>query len=112
MKNSVKWLLELLKQPVKFLDSSVPSTLSSNQVKPGTTPTEIQLHDDTKAVIVVAYLNGFSTKSNLAREQATHVACAASLGLITTALPDGKFGNIWRVTPKGISMFFNEGEFS
>lgn len=85
---------------------------NSNQAPHGTTPTKnaVQLHDDTKAVLVVAYLNGFSTKSNLAREQATHVACAASLGLITTALPDGKFGNIWRVTPKGISMFFHEGE--
>lgn len=70
-----------------------------------------KLHDDTKTVLIAAYLNGFSTKSNMARKQATHVACAASLGLITTALPDGTFGNIWRVTPRGIEVFFvNEGE--
>lgn len=72
--------------------------------------THIDLHDDTKSVLLTAYLSGFSTKSNLAREQATHVACAASLGLITTAMPDGRFGNIWRITPKGIQMFFEEGE--
>ena len=82
---------------------------SSNQDKHGTTLTKEQLHEDTKAVILAAYLDGFSTKSNLAREQATHVACAASLGLITTALPDGTFGNVWRITPKGISVFY-EGE--
>lgn len=39
---------------------------------------------------------------------ATHVACAASLGLIATAMPDGSFSNIWRTTKLGVEVLFEQ----
>jgi hypothetical protein len=54
-----------------------------------------------------AFNQGFSTKSDFARAHANHVACAASLGLISTALPDGNFGNRWRTTETGLKVLFD-----
>ena len=54
-----------------------------------------------REVVSQAYLEGIAVQSNTARSCAAEVACAASLGFITTKLPDG-FGRRWRVTPKGL----------
>lgn len=55
------------------------------------------------AVVLMAYLAPFRTKSDFAREQANHVAIAASLGLITVAQGVFTFTRDWRVTSKGIN---------
>jgi hypothetical protein len=66
------------------------------------------LHEDTLRVLYRAFDGGFSTKSDFARAKANHVACAASLGLITTALPDQSFSNQWRTTEAGIKVLFEQ----
>lgn len=54
---------------------------------------------------------GTTTKSDFAREYATRIAEAASVGLITTETPMDGFGNVWRVSPEGLlSLFSGMGE--
>lgn len=53
-------------------------------------------------VVNKAYLEGFTTSSNFARENAVFVAQAASLYYITTRRPDDFFDNTWRVTSLGL----------
>lgn len=47
---------------------------------------------------------GFTTRSDYARTSAESIAKAAVLGLITTQLPDGSFGNVWRLTVAGLEV--------
>lgn len=65
----------------------------------------MRLTDDLRATVVevvtLAYMEGVAVQSNVARSYASEVACAASLGYITTKVPDG-FGRRWRVTRKGL----------
>ena len=49
-----------------------------------------------------AWLEGFRTKSNFAREFADEVAIAASLGLITTKIGKDSFDKTWHITRKGL----------
>lgn len=49
---------------------------------------------------------GTTTKSDFAREYATTLGEAASIGLITTETPLDGFGNVWRVTPFGLQGLF------
>jgi hypothetical protein len=51
---------------------------------------------------------GFTARSDYARENAELVAQAACLGLLSTKLPDGSFGNIWRLTRKGYDTLFKD----
>lgn len=61
-------------------------------------------------LVGVAYLRPFLTKSDCARENATLVALAASLGLITSLYPGAAaYGNTWRVTPKGLRLLHKHG---
>lgn len=69
-----------------------------------TIPPEVQ------EVVGVAYLGPFRTKSDYAREKATMVALASSLGLITSVYPGGAaYGNTWRVTPRGLRLLHKHG---
>lgn len=54
------------------------------------------------AVLKRAWLIGFRTKSNFAREFADEVAIAASLGLISTKIGKEKFDKTWHITRKGL----------
>lgn len=54
------------------------------------------------AVLKKAWLEGFRTKSNFAREFADEVAIAASLGLITTKIGKDHFDKTWHITRKGL----------
>jgi hypothetical protein len=54
------------------------------------------------AVLKRAWLVGFRTKSNFAREFADEVAIAASLGLISTKIGKDKFDRAWHITRKGL----------
>lgn len=49
-----------------------------------------------------AWLEGFRTKSNFAREYADEVAIAASLSLISTKIGKDKFDRTWHITRKGL----------
>lgn len=49
-----------------------------------------------------AWLQGFRTKSNFAREYADEVAIAASLSLISTKIGKDKFDKTWHITRKGL----------
>lgn len=53
-------------------------------------------------VLKRAWLVGFRTKSNFAREFADEVAIAASLGLISTKIGKDKFDRTWHITRKGL----------
>jgi hypothetical protein len=56
-----------------------------------------------------AYLGGFSTRSDYARNNAEIVAQAACEGLITTKnVLTGLHGRHWLVTPKGLLKLFSE----
>lgn len=58
--------------------------------------------DRVNVVLRKAWLGGFMTKSNFAREFANEVAIAASLGLITTKIGRESFDRTWRITRKGL----------
>lgn len=47
-------------------------------------------------------MNGFTCKSDFAREYAQFVAMAASSGFITTRLMEQVYGNVWQITSKGL----------
>lgn len=57
-----------------------------------------------KVIVVLkkAWLVGFRTKSNFAREFADEVAIAASLGLISTKIGKDQFDKTWHITRKGM----------
>lgn len=61
------------------------------------------------AVVLMAHVAPFRTKSDFAREQADHVAIAASIGLITVSQGVFTFTRDWRVTAKGINYLKNRG---
>lgn len=61
-------------------------------------------HEGALVATQEAYLSPYTTKSDYARGHANSVALAASLGWITTVLPDSlAYTNTWRVTPKGLA---------
>lgn len=62
------------------------------------------IHTDLRPILERAWLGGFSTKSDFAREKANGVAIAASLGLITTEIKPYKFGTKWVVTKQGLEV--------
>lgn len=49
---------------------------------------------------------GFTTRSDAARDNAEMIAEAAIKGYLTTATPRDGFGNVWRLTPFGLTMVF------
>lgn len=50
-----------------------------------------------------AWKQGFTTKSDFAREMADHVAIAACMGWITTRIfPPDVWGSQWNITSKGL----------
>lgn len=57
-----------------------------------------------KVIVVLkrAWLVGFRTKSNFAREFADEIAIAASLGLISTKIGKDQFDKTWHITRKGM----------
>lgn len=55
-----------------------------------------------QTVLKKAWLEGFRTKSNFAREYADEVAIAASLSLISTKIGKERFDRTWHITRKGL----------
>lgn len=53
-----------------------------------------------------AYVDPFTTKSDFARANASHVAAAACDGLISTKITANAYGHKWQITPLGLSYFW------
>jgi hypothetical protein len=54
-------------------------------------------------IVKLAYSGGIAVSSNFAREQATELALAASLGWVSTISPDGlSYGRRWFATIEGL----------
>ena len=65
--------------------------------------------DPVLSVIAQAWSEGFTTRSDFARQHAEQVAVAACRGLITTKDPvSGDWQRKWRVTPKGAEYLFHD----
>lgn len=60
------------------------------------------MYNQVAIVLRQAWLHGFRTKSNFARDHADEVAIAASLGLISTTIGKNLFDRTWRITRKGM----------
>lgn len=60
-------------------------------------------------IIQIAYLRGFTTKSNFARRYVNEIAMAACEGLLTTRVSPGVYSSEWRPTIKGLALL-NEWE--
>ena len=60
------------------------------------------MYNNITVVLKRAWLIGFRTKSNFAREFADEVAIAASLGLISTKIGKDHFDKTWHITRKGM----------
>lgn len=75
----------------------------------GGTPAVRIKSDTTEArlvgVTLRAYLHGIAVQSDYFRKHAAYVACAASLGYITTRLSprSSRCGHHWRITKAGFS---------
>jgi hypothetical protein len=54
-------------------------------------------------VVHEAWITGFTTKSDFAREFADFVAMAASMGFITTRINSQVYGKQWQVTSRGLA---------
>ena len=61
-------------------------------------------------IIQVSYMGGIAIQSDYARQKASAVAAAASLGLITTEESDGTYGRVWRPTHCGF-LWLKSGQF-
>lgn len=70
-------------------------------------PTHIDMRIDD--VLRKAWLQGFRTKSDFARNYANEVAVAASLGLISTKIGAERFDKSWHITRKGLG-YLQESE--
>jgi hypothetical protein len=87
-------------------DLECPSTLNVTKGKIGLK----HIEGDLAPILFKAWQTGFAVQSNFARENAGHVAMAASMQLITTRVTEGVYSSIWQITAKGIRLL-NELEW-
>ena len=78
--------------------SNAPSQPNTRSVATG--PKRID--ENLKTVLIEAWRNSFTTKSDFSRDFADFVAMAASQGLITTKIGGQLYGREWNITPKGL----------
>lgn len=60
-------------------------------------------------VVLEAFTRSFSVQSDFARANASYVAMAASLGLISTKVHNNIFSSEWRPTVKGLTWLDKQG---
>ena len=101
---SVISLDEWRKKLADISTSQSQSTQNTAWEQPGQTPTDEEMQGLMAicAVVTMARVKPFTTKSDFARSYATEVAMAAVEGLITTKINETTFGNIWMVTQDGL----------
>jgi len=68
------------------------------------------LNPDLHTVLRKAWDEGFTTRSDFARNHADHIAIASFLGLISTLCPGGTWGRKWRLTATGYKVLFSESD--
>ena len=102
-----QWLRTLLVLPEPIMDFDAHLRATGSAGITGTRPIEVEFpvdpdtHDQINRVIQAAYMDGIYLQSNFARTNAHVVACAASMGLITTQTSLGQYSNRWRPTHEG-----------
>jgi hypothetical protein len=65
------------------------------------------MSQDAWDVVLHAYeMGGFTTRSDYARANMEGVAAAACMGLLTTELPRGGYGSVWRPSARGVRKAF------
>lgn len=83
------------------------SKRSGSSEIPGQTPTDdtqVTFHElELWIVLDRALRRPFTTKGQFARDNATIIACAADLGLISTRMDEERWGNTWFITHLGMS---------
>lgn len=63
-------------------------------------------------ILRVSWEQGLAVQSNYAREHASEVALAASMGFISTVSLDGrKYQRVWNVTHEGVVAFTNRENY-
>lgn len=62
------------------------------------------ISDEALRVLECAASLPFTTKSDFARAYADGISECASIGLLTTARPDGSFGRMWCLTAAGLTV--------
>lgn len=60
-------------------------------------------------IILEAYKRSFAVQSDFARQYATYVAMAASMGLISTKVHQDIYSGEWRPTVKGLTWIEKRG---
>lgn len=60
-------------------------------------------------IILEAYTRSFAVQSDFARQYATYVAMAASMGLISTKVHQDIYSGEWRPTVKGLTWLEKRG---
>jgi len=91
---------EAQKKQAKASTSSAELTQNSVSELIGQQPTD----EDAVAVeaLAKAHFEGFTTKSDFARDNADAVAMLACCGLISTHLQDDTWSNMWKITADGL----------
>ena len=67
----------------------------------------LSMPDPLLEILSIAYVKGITLQCNFYRINSHQVARAASLGLISTILPNLQFGGTWRPTVDGLIYLFN-----
>lgn len=87
--------------------SNSPSQSMQNMVLEGTGPTHISDEEadalrSIYALLGIARIRPFTTKSTMARDAANEIGMCASEGLLTTKINETTYGNVWLVTQDGL----------
>ena len=81
---------------------SKPNTQSEEHGPQLTSEEEVEHMHYIFMTVEKARVAPYTTKSDFARIAANEIALAASEGLISTKLRDGKYTNVWMATPMGL----------
>ena len=101
---SVESLEEWRKKLAERSTSQSPSTPNTASELAGQELTEEDLAAAMRVYLTLerARLAPFTTKSDFARMAANEVGICASEGLISTAVREGAYSNVWMITAEGI----------
>jgi hypothetical protein len=90
-------------------DSLSDLTPSTSSEPIGQKPID-ESEDRLLVVLFNAWRLPFTVQSDFARSFAGEVAMAASDGLITSHEKQGVYGRVWRITPRGLELLWQEIE--
>ena len=102
---SVIFLNEWLKKQESISNSASQSKQSLVLESTGPTHISDAETDALKAIyalLSIARIRPFTTKSTMARDAANEIGMCASEGLLTTKINETTYGNVWLVTQAGL----------